>query len=231
MNEHSLPKDIIKQSLLRNTKLMVRLADDADNTYYNSRIEDVEEETMLISMPSYKGLPVHVKKDAKILISSLTPNGRLMFESKVEGIIKEGIYMLRISLPKTGQQEQMRQFYRVPIYLRIGIVADDLKAVNEALFRGEEIDFQEASIENISGGGCRLTTKIALKENEDVILDFSGTNVDGVDLVPCRVVRVTAQSNEKKIASLRYWNIDERVRDKLIRYVFKRQMELRQLLE
>jgi c-di-GMP-binding flagellar brake protein YcgR len=180
-------------------------------------------------MPTHKGLPVQASKDTELILSALTQNGRFMFDSKVEGIVKEEIYMLKIAFPVNGRQEQMRQFYRVSIHLRIGLIIGNLQKAKDAFKSDEEVDIHEAMIENISGGGCRLYTTAPIKEGDDVLADFRDTSID-TGLVPCRVVRVTAYSGSKKYVSLRYWNIDERVRDKLAKYVFKRQLELRQLM-
>jgi c-di-GMP-binding flagellar brake protein YcgR len=222
----------LRPVLLRNTKLMVRLATDDTNTYYNSRIEDVVEDFLYISIPTYKGLPLKVMKDTGLFLSALTTNGRLVFESSVEGIVKEGIYMLKIKYPEKARQEQMRQFYRVPIHLRVKLVIDNLSAAKSTHAKGGDLDkTHDAYVENISGGGCSLVTSAPLSEGDTVLLDFTGTVIEGVGLVEGRVVRATPQNNDKKHVSLRYWEIDERVRDKFVKYVFRRQLELRQLTD
>ncbi len=221
--------NVIRTNLLRNTKLIVSLASSGENNYYDSRIEDIDDEKIIISMPSRKGMPVPVVKGSLLHVSALAANGRVTFDAKVQSVIKDPFYMLAISMPEILRHEQMRQFYRVPVHLRVKVFLGDLEKMKRMENSEDGIPYEDGLVDDISGGGCRLSTQAELHEGYNIVVDFTNTAMDGVGRVQCRVVRVSPRPNNRKVASIRYWDIEELTRDRIVRYVFRRQLDLRKV--
>jgi c-di-GMP-binding flagellar brake protein YcgR len=219
----------IQDVLQRNMRLLVDFAEGGSGGDYSSRIEDIDDEQLMISMPTNRGRPINVAKGMILTISAVAGGGKFSFDSRVITIVKTPIYMLVVTLPDVLLHEQMREFYRVPVHLRVKVFLGNLDKLNIFNKTSRTVPFEEGLIDDLSGGGCRLSCDVALIEGDTIVVDLSSTLVEGVKQIECRAVRVAFRPNGKRIISLRYVNITEMDRDNIIRYVFRRQLELKKL--
>jgi len=166
-------------------------------------------------------MPVPAVKGSVLQVSAITPDGRVSFSSKVQGIVTKPFYMLVISIPEALSHEQVRQFYRVPVHLRVKFLL--MNKITEE----DTIHYEEGLVDDISGGGCRLSTGAELSEGDNLLIDFAGTAMDNVGRVECRINRISPKQGNKIVASLRFHEIDDLTEDRIVRYVFRRQLELR----
>ena len=219
--------DNIKKSLRINTKLVVNHVTNRESEFYDSRIEDIDDERIVISLPTRKSTPMPTTRGSLLRVSALLPDGRVSFESKIQGIITKPIYMLIINMPEILSHEQVRHFYRVPVHLRVKVfLLDNLNKTDG----DDTITYEEGSVDDISGGGCRLTTQAELHVGNNITLDFTGSAIDNVGCIQCNVIRVSPKSGNKIIASLKFYELDDLIEDRIVRYVFRRQLELKKLL-
>jgi len=88
------------------------------------------------------------------------------------------------------------------------------------------------SVLDISGGGIYAVTKSDLEKNDIVLLDIPVTGEFNINNIASQIVRKTMTNPERKLwgYGMEFLNIDEKEREKVVRYVFKRQRELRGLL-
>ncbi len=219
----------IKSILLRNTKMVVSIANGSDLENYDSRIEDINNEALFISMPTKRGRPIAVHKDTVLTASVIVATGRVTFKSKVQYVVKKPIYMLAIDIPSSITHEQLRQFYRVPVYMRATFYLGSMDTLKMHEAQYAKIEYESALIDDLSGGGCRISTFSEIRDGDSIVLDFDGTPIEGVGRVECKVVRMVPSGSGKRQVSLVYSDIAEKKRDKIVRYVFRRQMELRHM--
>ncbi|MDR2884190.1 MAG: flagellar brake domain-containing protein [Deferribacteraceae bacterium] len=218
----------VQSVLQRNTKLMVILAN-GDGNSYDSRIEDIDDDQLMISMPTNRGRPMPVAKGSILNVSAIAGNGKSDFDCRVLSVVKTPIYMLVVTLPDALRHEQMREFFRVPVHLRVKVFLGNLDKLDIFNKTSRAVPFYDGLVDDLSGGGCRLSCDSGIIEGDVIVLDLSNSLVDGIKQLECKAVRVAFRPNGKRIISLKYSNISETNRDKIIRYVFRRQLELKKL--
>ena len=209
-----------------NSRVIVSLVLRPDDYYY-SRIENIDKDSISITMPSRKGRPMPFSSNSKLFISVLSEEGRYRFQSKVRSISTDRVRMVTVDYPQMLEREQMRQFYRVPAHLRVPMYLGTQDMLNVETEIGKP-QFQTVYIEELSGGGGKLSVDMELFKRNSVVLDFTGTAV-GIGRVEASIVRILSKDSQKSNVCFEFTSIEERERDKLVRYIFKRQYELRRL--
>ncbi|MGI6226653.1 MAG: flagellar brake protein, partial [Peptococcales bacterium] len=114
---------------------------------------------------------------------------------------------------------QRRDFVRIPVSLSL-----EYRVENGA--KSEET-FHTGVIRDLSGGGAQLASKRKLVKGTILQVKFSLPE----DLIVCKakVMWVYTEVKEQKetyLIGLKFIDINERLRERIIRYVFKRQREL-----
>ena len=118
-----------------NTRVEVSL-DTSPNDYYDSRIQHVSRDAIGIILPSKRGRPITIAKGAKVNVSVLTEEARYGFQTTVTGIITDQIRLVKLAMPQRIEQLQMRQFFRVPAYIRIHFHFGPLEKLSDGEDRG-----------------------------------------------------------------------------------------------
>ena len=197
------------------------------NDYYYSRIEDIHENSIDIQIPSRSGSPMPIIKNSSLYVSVISNNKRYSFETRIITTVAKKIKMLSIVYPSSIKREQLRQFYRVSVHLHVQIYLGALNVFNvERELRRPLCN--NVLIDEISGGGGKLSINKHLTLHSDIILDFSNTET-GVNSAQAKIVRILPKRNGKNAFCFEFTDISERERDKIIHYVFKRQRDLRKL--
>lgn len=184
-----------------------------------SRVEEIGKDYCLIAMPMAKSVPI-------ILLQGTRFNGRVVVDGMVWQFTSEfldkrihPIPVWVISRPFDIKKIQLRAFVRIDTVLPV-----ELQVLSED---GSEPVFA-ASTSDISGGGLRAVSKQQLQvgTNLKVSLDLPGTGVvqgAGVivreELLPDRVLYA---------AGIKFTELAEKDRDKIIKYIFRKQLERRQ---
>ena len=212
-------KNARQDGLNYNSKLIV-------NKRYDSHIEDIGNEKIVISMPTHKGVPLSVTKNSLLHISVILDNSRIAFESKVLDVIRTPpVFSVVIGPPETFKEEQLRGYFRVPVHMHVKFHLGKLEKM-----KFEDIaDYKDGFLDDISGGGCRMSHLADLHDGDVLVVDFEGIDLEGLGHVECNVLRVSSRAGEKKFSGLQFSQIKESVRDRIISYVHKRQAEIRKL--
>lgn len=191
---------------------------------FDSRIEDITPKTIRITMPSEKGFPVPLALGISINVSYVGDNGRFSFQSKVISRLKEQIPMLEIEKPSVVFRKELREFFRINTGAKVKILAsyeDDKGCPVDDVF--------EAYVQDISGGGMRVTGGYRLEHGQEVEIYF-GDMVPELKSAKAAVMRSVAHEDQRYEAGLKFLGMNTVDRDKVIKYVFKRQLELRKLI-
>lgn len=189
-------------------KINGRLEIKIDDVLFNSTIQDVKEDSFLISMPMMKESYVKFENNEKLSIYYYFENTSLYkFESTVLGREKCGnMPLYKLTLPKEVVKIQRREYVRVNIMAPVEIIKDN-KKINGLLL-------------DLSGGGMRIKTEEKLSKEEILEIklkssEFSNEiNINGV------VVRVNKDEEGKYVYGIRYYRIEEKVRENIIQTIF-----------
>lgn len=206
----------VNQKLL----LEVKVGDYAGT--YDSRIEDMLGEEMHIAMPSERGVTVPLKPKTKLHISFVMDRGRMSFKSVVEDRFMDPRPMLKVVKPDVLFREELRSFFRVDTRIPVKILVD----INEGDIIKQKM--YEAKILDLSGGGCRVSCDAPIAKNDVFELFFLGS-IDRLDSVKLEAKRIRKVEEHIEVGS-EFYSVSQGDRDKIIKYVFKRQVELRKLL-
>jgi c-di-GMP-binding flagellar brake protein YcgR len=211
-----------------NTRISVGIKNASYQGIYDSRVEDVDSDNLYISQPSAEGVPVPMVPGTIAIIEFVSNNGRFRFETKVTGRKSQGrISLVVIEKPKTLVRNQLREFYRVDTRIK-GKVKLFYAAVPDKNMKIPHKSF-DCMIMDVSGGGGKLITSSWMENNQPFLLDMSEA-IPELDSAPCTAVRVK-RIQERSEISFRFDFKKESERNLIIKYVFKRQIELKQTFE
>ncbi|MDR2104786.1 MAG: PilZ domain-containing protein [Deferribacteraceae bacterium] len=210
------------------TKIFVRHLRQSE-VEYDSYLVNVDSGEISIAIPTKKGEPMKVYKSIAVLIYAYLPIGKLSFQTTVEGISSAEGYALTLAIPERYEIAQSRQYFRVPTFFDVKVYHGSLSELKALPFDGPEPLFEQATVDNISGGGCRIATNMLIHQRDFVVLDFENSVVENVHMLEALVIKVTVPDKQRRFVNLRFENIEESVRTNIIRYVFRRELELRQL--
>lgn len=215
----------VSNYLTINTKILVNVLSGNYRGIYDSRVEDIGKDKVKIAIPTQKGIPFPINPGANLEISFLTASGRFSFNSEVLGRVRENIPVLEIKAPSYLTRFELRKYFRVETRLKIKIKTIDY-VINDGNPEMIKKDY-EAIVRDISGGGVRLTTDAKLESGQALELDMSEAIGTKFDIVS-RVVHLY-NNDDNSEAGIEFVSIKETDRDKIIKYVFQRQIELRRM--
>jgi c-di-GMP-binding flagellar brake protein YcgR len=218
----------VQEVLPVGTKILVSHANRVD-TEYDSYVYNIDGDGIYIAMPSKRGEPMKISKSISILIYAYLPIGKLSFQTTVEAITGKEGYTLSLAIPERYEITQSRQYFRVPTFFDIMLYQGSLISYKNLPPDTPEPIFERAVVDNISGGGCRVGTDILIHQRDLVVLDFTDSVVENVSLVEAVAIKVTVPDKQRRFVNLRFESIEETIRTQIIRYVFRRELELRQL--
>ena len=191
-----------------------------------SSVVRVSEREIMISVPEKRGESYALEEGAKIVVEFVRENDAIYrFPSRILKNFSGRLPLVFIAHSRDMERIQLRRHFRIetemPVRYRV-LAAEQLEKPLEAFIGVER--WEEGTVTNISGGGAliELTGEISNGDyiNFDTGLDDEKTQVN----LTCEVVRITHEG-DSKIAHTAFVGITERVRDKIIKYVFQRQLD------
>jgi c-di-GMP-binding flagellar brake protein YcgR len=202
-----------------NQLIEIEVNQDEKKEYLPSRIEEIDEKYIYISMPMSKGalLPMRLGEEIKIILRQ--KNGTFGFSSRIAGRKREPIPYLIIDKPeRLASINQKREFVRLavnlPVCFRI-IDGDDKGPLEE----GMTID--------ISAGGALFSTRADIKAGQKIELEIQLSDKESF-FTPAHAIRVFEKDQHEKNAvrvAIEYDDINESQRDRIFRFIFEKQRE------
>ncbi|MFD2672871.1 flagellar brake protein [Marinicrinis sediminis] len=191
---------------------------------YKSRIADIAEDYIGIEIPidDHTGKWKRLYPGDNLSVHFITDGGvKNFFQTAVIGYLEEQIRQVLIAKPDPGSitQVQRRNFLRVGARLETAVkVSDEIRIT--------------ALTEDLSGGGLSFlcAKKIPIKEHQTLsgwlLIHYRN---GGLEHVPYKgeVVRVKPLENHEQIIMVQFTEIQDKDRQKVIRYCFERQIENR----
>ncbi|MHA0855479.1 flagellar brake protein [Paenibacillus sp. CMAA1364] len=191
---------------------------------YKSRITDIEEESFLIEIPMEEdnGKLKRLFLGDELSAYYMTDGGiKHYFNTYVLGFKEDIIRMVRLQKPKSDEisKVQRRTYFRVSGNLEIAIQKED----------GTRFI---AKTEDVSGGGLSFCVESKLNLNEGemlscwVLTHFKNGSIEHIPF-KAEIVRIKNNEFNRCIIMLKFTEIFNSERQKLIRYCFERQMDFR----
>jgi c-di-GMP-binding flagellar brake protein YcgR len=191
---------------------------------YSSRVEEIAENRMSIAMPMSKGYPIVLERGKEFLGKIFDSSGVFGFKSVFwdKRLLPLPIWI--VSMPYDLKKVQQRAFVRFDIALPVTLEYSISGAENP------EKKTMNTISKDISGGGIQIISQELLRSGTGVDLTLQLSDGGGMVQVKGEVVRVTKPQADRPLfwIGIRFVGIKEGNRDKIIRFIFKKQLERRQ---
>lgn len=189
---------------------------------YTSRIEEIIHNHIVIAMPMQKGSPIYQQRGQSVYGRIFDESGIYTFKSTFVDKKMSPLPIWIITQPYDIEKSQQRSFVRFDIALPV-VVAYQLDEEQD------EVVSLNLITKDLSGGGLQLICDKKIKFGTKVKLtldlsDFGSFQVDS------EVVRVHQPQAERQLfwISVKFINIPDNIRDKISRFIFRKQLEHRQ---
>ena len=205
-----------------NERLEIKLSKKNNDPTYTSRIEEITSDHMLIAMPMSKGRPVsHIK--GNVFYGNLcNTSGFYDFKSIFLDRAMQPLPVWIVSKPFDIVNNQQRSFVRFDVTLPVLV---------------ERIEDSETDAttplkfitKNLSGGGVQIICNEKIETGKKIQLAMEFPEY-GLVRMNGKVVRIMQPQEGRQL----YWigvefsGISENVRDKISKFIFKKQLEQRQ---
>lgn len=204
-----------------------------NNISYKSIIQDVSDKQILIDMPTSdnKYYVMHVGTVLEFFVS--TPSEIIKCRSSVIGRkVENNVQMAVLEFPMVIGRIQRREYFRLSITMSASykLLPEGIVLTNTNDVKVRYSDRMSKSITiDLSGGGARIVVKEDITQGRMILLSI---NIPEEVNVICKVIRVEKDEVDKNYkVALRFENIDERTRDKIISFLFKKLREQSKLLK
>lgn len=203
---------------------------------YLSRVEEIGEKDLRVAIPVEKGVIVPLRLKTPITVTFLGKDAVYSGDTFIIGRLMDPIPVLILLRPEEFRRIQRRSYVRVdthlPVQIKvIGEQGDEENPANEKLILGYS--------RNVSGGGLMVAVEVSDVKETKISLDTLLETSFEIPDVPTplksigRVVRLDKQKSSKAteeiILGIYFVSLEEKDREHIISYVFRRQRELRKL--
>ena len=192
---------------------------EADEARYTSRVEDITEDTLEVAMPMTRtGVPIIPRIGEKLYGVAVGNQCRFRFFVEFKGMGKkdERIPVWYITLPKTMERFQNREFVRIRVNMTVKARLVD----EDGTIHGDEL----ISVVDLSGSGICLAFPHEVPVPSLMGLEISSIPDAGHIDVMCRVVRCEAveRADESVVyhVGAAFQHLPRAVTNKIVRYLF-----------
>ncbi len=215
------------QKLQSLTKSIVE--DEDVKTYYSLVTEIVDEDKIKITMPLERGRVIPLNINSRYNASIYTDNG--VYQTRIiviDRFKEDNIYMLVVQLTSDLVKFQRRQYYRLgcTMDIRYKVKEDDEEEFEADTNMQQTVwpGYKEGVALDISGGGMRFVSEELLERESEIFLVIEiayakeirkyGLNARVISSIPM------PKRRDRFEHRVEYKNIDGRVRESLIKYIF-----------
>ena len=206
------------EDLKINQLVEIELKEGDASEYLPSRIEEIKEKYLYISMPMRKGalLPMRIGQEIQVMMRHR--NSTVGFLTKVVGRRGGSLPYLIITKPeRIVPVNQKREYVRLNISLPVRF-----RVIDE---EGSQI--QEGVTIDISAGGILLSTQAEVKAGQKIEIEIA-LSPKNTFTCQAHVIRVFEKDKKDKNTTrvaIEYDGINEAHRDKIFKFIFEKQRE------
>jgi c-di-GMP-binding flagellar brake protein YcgR len=200
-----------------NQLIEIELSEGDKSEYLPSRIEEIKDNYLYVSMPMRKGtlLPMRIGQEIRVLMRH--KNGMVGFLTRVVGRKREPIPYLIITKPeRIVPVNQKREYVRLNVSLPVRF-----RVIDE-----EEAQIEEGVTIDISAGGALVSTRAEVKAGQKMEIEIvlSPGNIFSCQAHAIRTFEKRANENAIRVA-IEYDDITEAYRDRIFKFIFEKQRE------
>lgn len=184
---------------------------------YRTKVEEVGERILSVGVPVLEGQFIPLREGTEIQVIFSDQTSAYSFTSKIIRRIAVPIPTFIIEYPNRINKVQRRKFVRVPYVTTIKYQIIERNGFSEV---------KNGFMINLSGGGMlfKSNTPILLKSIIIIKVKLGDSEME----IPAMVIRCTLEEEKDTyMISAQFHEISEKVRDKIINYVFEIQREMR----
>lgn len=210
---------------------------------FMSQIDTViDDETIRILMPIMDGklipLPVNARFDVRFFSEKAVYKCRVVVRERYK---ENGFYFIVIALTSQLRKQQRRQFFRLECSTPIPykkLTEEQIEAIRE----NEEVllDIYDAGLftsgvaMDLSGGGLRFLSNEELQTDSCILIDFAFIKPEDSKGVAVLAKVISSGRRERSGVlyehRVEYIDIDGRIREMIIKYIFEQERKKRQLI-
>lgn len=188
-----------------------------DKIAYKCTIQDLREDYMLINIPIGEGGRfLDISLGDEIEMNYYYSDCYYIFKTKaIDKKLENNILLYKLELPYDVQKVQRRNFVRVDL-------------VEYAFYRKESMpsgQWKRAMILNLSGGGMKMSVQEYFDKDEKLLINIY--TEDEKLQVEGSIVREIEKTTREQVCAVKFINISERTRDKIIQKVFNQMRKQR----
>lgn len=194
-----------------------------ESLIYPSQVLDIlESSEIIISGPIKQNNLILLHKNDKIYVSYNVENkGKYFFTAEILDRAISPMYTLTITRASKVGKIQLRNYYRLLATLDV--------SKEHLIVQGDDVEkySEPCETKDISGGGMKLNCNYKHKEGDEITCFFK-LNIRHIN-VKCKVVRIEESNslNYKYSIGVKFLEIENEMRDEIIRYIFEQQRILR----
>ncbi len=209
-----------------NELVQIQMPDDPNSRTYFSRVEDADEEALIISWPLDGGMPVPFHRKELLFLSFTRQDAIYGFRTIIDETVSGPIPMLHLHALEATQRIQRRDYVRVAVLLPVELSGMVSPTSGSADARDGVLLIKTTTI-NISGGGFAFHFRNPIPMGTMFEVKLSLPNSLEPLEVSARVVRneVKEDMNKRRIyrMGMQFVTMPERLRSRIIRFVFESQ--------
>jgi c-di-GMP-binding flagellar brake protein YcgR len=218
---------VVERSRVFETGLAATIEINGPEEAYPTRIEEVRGDYLIVGTPMQRREYVKLPIGQKLLLSVIRRNNPYFFETAIVG--EEwgdgGQQHTLLRRPADNAGIAMREHVRVPVTISDGQFWWELS--NQKFgptTNGQLVD--------ISAGGTQVVTRTGLPVGLRILARFTLSRQLGHLMIDARVLRDYERTSDVGVTShrahLQFVDLTDKDRDRLIKFVFQRERELRQ---
>lgn len=190
--------------------------------YFRSRVEGILSDKITLAAPLKQGQIVSLSPGTTVKVMFSDQVATYSFKSKLVSLNRQNPPTVTLGEPYDLKRTQRRNFVRLETKLNIVFaeVNEDFQTVSD-IFAGTTID--------LSGGGVMFACNTLLKYGDILDVTVVLTESDSTKALG-KVVRFSENppnAKQKYLVGLEFAIIEESERDKIIKFIFNKQRELR----
>jgi RNA polymerase sigma factor FliA len=187
---------------------------------YRSILQDTGKNYMAISIPIKQGKYIAINEDDDFEAMYYEDVNVYRFKGRyISTRLENGVPQLLIEYPKQIIKIQRREYVRVKAVQYVTYV--EINENNLSKKELDKLDFNKGSkgiLIDLSGGGCKLKAYENRSANDIILINIPDDN--GNIRVKGRVIRVDRDENKNPICAVRFIDIEDRTRERIIKLLF-----------
>ena len=199
------------------------MRDDSENTWYPSQVLDIiNDNEFIISGPIKKNNLIFIHNDGKIKLSYIVENkGKYIFSARVKSKDYSKMYVLRVEKISEIDKIQQREYFRI---------WSDIEVIKKHLIKdsdGPTQHIEKTAAKDISGGGIKLYCNFNHSIGDQIEFDVT---IDGEKIVGKGIIKRINEIDTfdyKYSIGIKFTEINETMRELIIKYIFEQQRILR----